>query len=357
MRGEHCASVAASVRFAGSSPHARGAQVSAGHHARAHGIIPACAGSTRANSPRSPSARDHPRMRGEHDSSHGNQVMAKGSSPHARGAQPSSSFTNVTFRIIPACAGSTKARGSRRSSCRDHPRMRGEHSRAQSPPSTGRGSSPHARGAHNVEKDKVTRTGIIPACAGSTGALRAVRKQARDHPRMRGEHLRSVTSMMSGSGSSPHARGAHCLVAVGDDARGIIPACAGSTPPRGASRSSCWDHPRMRGEHAPAVVIPIMRAGSSPHARGAPLVTDAAEPDSRIIPACAGSTMGRWQCLEAGGDHPRMRGEHYGENANATRKAGSSPHARGAQHYCDYNVNKTRSIPACAGSTEGHQPR
>ena len=195
----------------GSSPHARGAPPMCGvagrffrdhprmrgehrqacaEAGRVRGIIPACAGSTqtqpsilqvyRGSSPHARGAlhladpvpavpRDHPRMRGEH--------------------VPMGLRHRLLTGIIPACAGSTQgaptapgshtgssphARGARhsRTSCRsrprDHPRMRGEH-----------------------EVDSLMGfwlTGIIPACAGSTGLA----------------YERDVTI----AGSSPHARGA-----------------------------------------------------------------------------------------------------------------------------------------------------
>ena len=133
-------------------------------------IIPACAGSTKANTV--------------------GLVVRRGSSPHARGAHP---------RVvgIPPLVG-------------DHPRMRGEHPIL--PSQTLRG------------------LGIIPACAGST-----VKKL---------HHLRVK------KGSSPHARGAPYF----------------GYPQYMLHR----DHPRMRGEHFQY------------------LASDASSP--RIIPACAGST-------------------------------------------------------------------
>ena len=285
-------------------------------HAHRRWIIPACAGSTGAamlslsrrlgssphargarstTRPSASPARDHPRMRGEHEVQGRVPVQGQG--------------------IIPACAGSTNlissssmyvtgssphARGARcrtslrRSNRRDHPRMRGEH---RSQPLRGRnkrGSSPHARGA--------------PAGRARAGS------RTRDHPRMRGEH-------------APRGRGPR-------RGQGIIPACAGSTsdetslrfcvmgssPHARGALLSCWsisprprDHPRMRGEHlvdlreryrlpgiipacagsTPSVLeIKTASAGSSPHARGARRPTQDA--------------------VGTGGDHPRMRGEHWG---------------------------------------------
>ena len=91
------------------------------------------------------------------------------------------------------------------------------------------GSSPHARGARANPSLFV--------------------KRVWDHPHMRGEHAKTEGAMDFEEGSSPHARGARGKGVHQAVARGIIPACAGSTwgPPR--SRIPSWDHPRMRGEH------------------------------------------------------------------------------------------------------------
>ena len=66
------------------------------------------------------------------------------------------------------------------------------------------------RGEHReVKPREATKEGIIPACAGSTGALPPL--------------------MTAAEGSSPHARGALSAATARQDEGG--------------------DHPRMRGEH------------------------------------------------------------------------------------------------------------
>ena len=175
--------------------------------------------------------------------------------------------------IIPACAGSTDGNGrigrllmgssphargapperaGRKRQWRDHPRMRGEHL-----------EEGHLR---------ALRVGIIPACAGSTARFKWSKASLQgSSPHARGaQRLANATERIDGD--HPRMRGEH---AVGDAlrimVRGIIPACAGST--FGSSIPAAW------------------RKGSSPHARGAPL---------------SGAVDGNH--VE---DHPRMRGEHY----------------------------------------------
>ena len=53
------------------------------------------------------------------------------------------------------------------------------------------------------------------------------------------------------------------------------------------------DHPRIRGEHSGLPLAEWRRAGSSPHTRGAPIAKLGEEKRLRIIPAYAGSTAKR----------------------------------------------------------------
>ena len=148
-------------------------------------------------------------MRGEHQWHYTLPFGTQGSSPHARGA---------------------RARPARRTTCpRDHPRMRGEHRLACSMPIERQGSSPHARGALVVFLVQVEVVGIIPACAGSTTTNSFVPFSCRDHPRMRGEHHEAAILERLYRGSSPHARGARAEDVPVVPVEGIIPACAGST--------------------------------------------------------------------------------------------------------------------------------
>ena len=211
-----------------------------------------------------------------------------------RGEHPSASELGGSSRgIIPACAGSTSssqpvmsvvwgssphARGaprvSRPSSCggKDHPRMRGEHKRLQ------------------INRKKVLR--IIPACAGST--------------RTRAPRDSSV------SGSSPHARGARDFDNL--------------------EEPTCWDHPRMRGEHPPRAEARAQGVG--------------------IIPACAGSTGARESHSQGStGSSPHARGARSDSNAIFIRNR-DHPRMRG-EHVEGLHGRALLEgiIPACAGST------
>ena len=254
-----------------------------------------------------------------------------GSSPHTRGARRHRYSARCQQRIIPAYAGSTqKARRPRRRE-RDHPRIRGEH-------------CPH--GGENDDPG-----GIIPAYAGSTSLATSRLPTKPDHPRIRGEHWPIPDSASSETGSSPHTRGARVDERLQLRRERIIPAYAGSTDARRSSSTPTSDHPRIRGEHHIAVVVPAPGGGSSPHTRGARGRRRVLAPASGIIPAYAGSTTVRRVGAAKSPDHPRIRGEHPPSTLNLTSSFISSPHTRGAPLDPLRALAVCRIIPAYAGST------
>ena len=148
MCGEHRSGFNALFFLTGSSPHVRGARKDSPLRRCHSGIIPACAGSTSVACRFSTYRWDHPRMCGEHACTHPIEKMTAGSSPHVRGAQTVQSGTELALGIIPACAGSTMVTLRRSPVARDHPRMCGEHRASEFSSAAPLGSSPHVRGAH-----------------------------------------------------------------------------------------------------------------------------------------------------------------------------------------------------------------
>ena len=218
----------------------------------------------------------------------------------------------------------------RSSSTAVHPRPRGEHCAVRSFASTPIGSSPPARGTHRGHTSASVPLRFIPARAGNTTPRRSRRFASPVHPRPRGEHNHVVNSAVGGTGSSPPARGTLHRFAHAQDVNRFIPARAGNTrltrPPRPLESV----HPRPRGEHhcprkrsrnksgsspparehistASSFVYPI---GSSPPARGTrERALDHAVAE-RFIPARAGNTHRRSRPARRTPVHPRPRGEH-----------------------------------------------
>ena len=331
MCGEHLPLSLITMATWGSSPHVRGARLAGDLPVDCRGIIPACAGSTYPEDDEAGFQRDHPRMCGEHIRVSSRALSSLGSSPHVRGARPRQQPGIRPNGIIPACAGSTLSRPTRWRQARDHPRMCGEHFQPFTAVHGFRGSSPHVRGA------------LIRFSTKNIGR--------RDHPRMCGEHPKTANSRYMSRGSSPHVRGA--LDSAGDflGCVGIIPACAGSTPFWSLWETSCRDHPRMCGEHVWLRYGYYVQRGSSPHVRGAPRHSRPPQCQRGIIPACAGSTPTATSNSRGSRDHPRMCGEHMSIERLYCPSRGSSPHVRGAREVRRFRHLERGIIPACAGST------
>ena len=188
IRGEHFRAFRPDRPENGSSPHTRGARLLPGRSPGILRIIPAYAGSTATWRRTGRLRRDHPRIRGEHPLEIDSLSTEKGSSPHTRGALQLVDFRVVRAGIIPAYAGSTLEHHSASFTARDHPRIRGEHTTVYERTIEQEGSSPHTRGALPECVPDFGQERIIPAYAGSTLATTTPQQNLRDHPRIRGEH-------------------------------------------------------------------------------------------------------------------------------------------------------------------------
>ena len=309
VRGEHRSRFTPLRPIDGSSPRARGTPSSMLHRLDLGRVIPACAGNTGREGRAGGSQPGHPRVRGEHPSMPSTALRVRGSSPRARGTQPSRTRYSSVPRVIPACAGNT------------HP---SDPASLQRP-----GSSPRARGTLVVEQSQEGGGRVIPACAGNT-FITCVYVEARaGHPRVRGEHLLHELGQSLGGGSSPRARGTQKRDAFMLSNKRVIPACAGNTLPELGDVPIRAGHPRVRGEHALSRASVTTTPGSSPRARGTHYVVRAIGADRRVIPACAGNTSLEVTPHPAAAGHPRVRGEHGARSPSLITSHGSSPRARG----------------------------
>ena len=274
-----------------------------------------------------------------------------GSPPHARGKAPLMGTVKKQWRITPACAGKSR---SGYFPCRgrwDHPRMRGEKSRAEAVKNLKKGSPPHARGKAGGRAGCGQETGITPACAGKSPWAAPSRPRHWDHPRMRGEKMVKKLNHQAILGSPPHARGKGAVDVPSDWCRGITPACAGKSSTDRCVPVVLWDHPRMRGEKQRPERPATAAQGSPPHARGKAVIPAADDSGLGITPACAGksvycSIVKAWHW-----DHPRMRGEKLMFSIAHTARLGSPPHARGKDGGWGRRDRPPGITPACAGKS------
>ena len=340
----------------GSSPLARGLLDPPLDSFAALGIIPARAGFTRLRPLQPRWSRDHPRSRGVYGSRPVQRIHGVGSSPLARGLLVRGSDPPVQARIIPARAGFTCCHAVIFPSSWDHPRSRGVYTADDNTRLAIAGSSPLARGLRGCDYSMSGSQGIIPARAGFTHWRRHRRKLGSDHPRSRGVYPSEWLTWTLADGSSPLARGLPVMPVATSASFRIIPARAGFTPWRGLGHAQVWDHPRSRGVYAVKAAPPKAVKGSSPLARGLLVAFRRPLPRRGIIPARAGFTPEPVPRGVGGWDHPRSRGVYSTKLATCCSIPGSSPLARGLLEDGRAGERGRGIIPARAGFTRLPSP-
>ena len=168
-----------------------------------------------------------------------------------------------------------------------------------------------------------------PARAGFTSATNGCAVRTRDHPRSRGVYMNMSILSCAISGSSPLARGLPTRLLLTPARLRIIPARAGFTQSSTRTSPRTPDHPRSRGVYYGEGFLQERLSGSSPLARGLPSPIDDADAVDRIIPARAGFTLNCPSTSTVKGDHPRSRGVYLDWIAAWSFLTGSSPLARG----------------------------
>ena len=199
--------------------------------------------------------------------------LARGSSPHTRGALATARYPLVRLG--------------------DHPRIRGEHEVVEAPHEAEPRIIPAYAGSTLLLVDQGERVrGSSPHTRGAPPALRGWLGRMGDHPRIRGEHgWLGIAPVPPGGIIPAYAGSTSCAPWMAWPHGGSSPHTRGARRFSRQSNAGFWDHPRIRGEHASHRL----------HARCLP----------GIIPAYAGST--------------RL------PTTTARRPRGSSPHTRGAR--------------------------
>ena len=330
-RGENTGFLERASAPSGSSPLARGKQWSREPHSFAVRLIPARAGKTffviRGRRP----VRAHPRSRGENACGVRRLPSSPGSSPLARGKRRAAAPVPAMKRLIPARAGKTLRPVFPGLGASAHPRSRGENTFAESAPAGPTGSSPLARGKHPQRTGRRPRVRLIPARAGKTRRHLPTRRSVGAHPRSRGENARPD-----------------------DDAgtvKWLIPARAGKTLTDPREDLTPQAHPRSRGENRSSASLYRLVRGSSPLARGKPIITNLPEGTRRLIPARAGKTIISTDLMPGAPAHPRSRGENAHFAGGGIAGWGSSPLARGKLRPAVATRGNHGLIPARAGKT------
>ena len=232
------------------------------------GLIPACAGKTRQCRSRRCERPAHPRVCGENSFFVAMVRFVGGSSPRVRGKRPRTRPRPPIRRLIPACAGKTPRSLTPFLARRAHPRVCGENSDSQKSNGIDIGSSPRVRGKQAAWNATNFSRGLIPACAGKTGATTNTIDETAAHPRVCGENSAERRVPRFRKGSSPRVRGKRFAIVVRSDGRGLIPACAGKTAPARDTSFAHSAHPRVCGENLASGESWPLGVGSSPRVRG-----------------------------------------------------------------------------------------
>ena len=152
-----------------------------------------------------------------------------GSSPLTRGKQIGEVGGGFDGGLIPAHAGKTPRRAGQAWRAGAHPRSRGENNRGPTGDLSPLGSSPLTRGKQGEDLDHAASSGLIPAHAGKTSAPTRSYSEAGAHPRSRGENTLDGIKYAVATGSSPLTRGKQVRLPWGEGGTGLIPAHAGKT--------------------------------------------------------------------------------------------------------------------------------
>ena len=150
-------------------------------------------------------------------------------------------------------------------------------------------------------------------------------------PRLYGEKSCCCPAIVSAMGSPPLARGKVGAIAVGDNVKGITPACAGKSAACWVDKLAVWDHPRLRGEKLIGFLAIKNLDGSPPLTRGKACCFPTQPVTTGITPAYAGKSPGGPCCPWTPWDHPRLRGEKSIFFQQSFKYLGSPPLARGKE--------------------------
>ena len=153
----------------------------------------------------------HPRGCGEHIRAIVPDRWQSGSSPRVRGTHHIIRLPQHGSRVIPAGAGNTMILTLYNKKWTGHPRGCGEHRIDQLRAGWRHGSSPRVRGTHVGNNGKLWGRRVIPAGAGNTRMRNSRRWPWTGHPRGCGEHYGKPGPLTWRAGSSPRVRGTRPL--------------------------------------------------------------------------------------------------------------------------------------------------
>ena len=235
----------------------------------------------------------------------------------------------LSVRNIPACTGKTSLAVDKMQALTEHPRLHGENGPVSKALRRCGGTSPPARGKQLYALKPTFARRNIPACTGKTYRIAHGWPAHPEHPRLHGENLCRSCLCPRNVGTSPPARGKRLLHQSCTNPPRNIPACTGKTSVCSKTRRWPTEHPRLHGENQALIVAQVIRAGTSPPARGKLGKAAWDIGAHRNIPACTGKTGQRIARTRYTTEHPRLHGENCDILPRRHQIGGTSPPARG----------------------------
>ena len=199
-------------------------------------------------------------------------------------------YARALLRSIPASAGETLSRRWRRRAAPVHPRECGGNTVTITGAPTTSGPSPRVRGKRFRRRSGLVGIRSIPASAGETGALPAIPRSRRVHPRECGGNVLPSGGFRRLTGPSPRVRGKRHVFRSCITRPGSIPASAGETRFIRIALQHVRVHPRECGGNPPAGREILAVKGPSPRVRGKLGQLRSIANTGRSIPASAGET-------------------------------------------------------------------
>ena len=261
----------------------------------------------------------------------------------------------VCGRLIPALAGTTPSSPGSPASPGAHPRAGGDDNNIVPAPGSSLGSSPRWRGRPKLSPSTGRRGRLIPALAGTTGRLGTGACAGWAHPRAGGDDRPVTKPFALKTGSSPRWRGRRRPRQGRDLRPGLIPALAGTTLGRTHPGAPVAAHPRAGGDDWEPATDANGCSGSSPRWRGRLQGDRAKLALEGLIPALAGTTRSPCQKSAELRAHPRAGGDDAGCAAAPSDSVGSSPRWRGRHGKSGQQTLPGWLIPALAGTTTLHK--
>ena len=194
--------------------------------------------------------------------------LATGLSPRGRGKPIHTIADNRRRGSIPAWAGETTAATAPLTPTTVYPRVGGGNTARRRMKGKRMGLSPRGRGKPDVSSNECNAAGSIPAWAGETSRRSTRRRYTAVYPRVGGGNRISARRCQGLNGLSPRGRGKPTAVFPVSKQGGSIPAWAGETDLGVAVDGFGRVYPRVGGGNQSAQIQTLHDGGLSPRGRG-----------------------------------------------------------------------------------------